>query len=211
MTAASTNPLAQGESAQGYLADPRNEGVLVYVNGNFVPRDEARVSVFDSGFVLGDGIWEGLRLVQGRIIRDEHEATYVTSSIKLPKPPVAEPPVQREGPVPLWARRGQPAPATGSQAVVDAQPATGAQPVARPATGAQPVVRPDEGVLDGVVGVGDVAEDRGAVREQPGLQPSDERREGEVVPSACTGGEDVVTGEPVHQRCAHRSDHRHGG
>ena len=66
MTAA--NPLSQGESSQGYLADPRNDRVLVYVNGDFVPRDEARVSIFDSGFVLGDGIWEGLRLVQGRII-----------------------------------------------------------------------------------------------------------------------------------------------
>lgn len=62
------NPLTQGESAQGYLADPRNDNVLVYVNGEFVPRDQARVSIFDSGFVLGDGIWEGLRLVQGRII-----------------------------------------------------------------------------------------------------------------------------------------------
>ena len=68
MTAAPSNALAQGESAQGYLADPRNDGVLVYVNGEFVPRNEARVSVFDSGFVLGDGIWEGLRLVQGRLI-----------------------------------------------------------------------------------------------------------------------------------------------
>jgi len=62
------NPLTQGESAQGYLADPRNDAVLVYVDGAFVPRAEARVSIFDSGFVLGDGIWEGLRLVQGRII-----------------------------------------------------------------------------------------------------------------------------------------------
>jgi branched-chain amino acid aminotransferase len=62
------NPLTEGESAQGYLADPRNDKVLVYVNGAFVPRDEARVSIFDSGFVLGDGIWEGLRLVQGRIV-----------------------------------------------------------------------------------------------------------------------------------------------
>ena len=56
-----------GESAQGYLADPRNERVLVYVNGEFFPRHEARVSVFDSGFVLGDGVWEGLRLAQGRV------------------------------------------------------------------------------------------------------------------------------------------------
>ncbi|MEO7938784.1 MAG: aminotransferase class IV [Burkholderiaceae bacterium] len=56
------------ESAQGYAADSRNDSVLVYVNGDFFPRNEARVSVFDSGFALGDGIWEGLRLVNGRII-----------------------------------------------------------------------------------------------------------------------------------------------
>ncbi|WP_439572078.1 aminotransferase class IV [Phreatobacter sp.] len=56
-------------SAQGYLDDPRNETVLVYVDGAFVPRGEARVSVFDSGFVLGDGVWEGLRLKNGRIIQ----------------------------------------------------------------------------------------------------------------------------------------------
>ena len=61
-------PAPSGESAQGYMADPRNDEVLVYVNGEFVPRDEARVSVFDSGFVLGDGVWEGLRLVKGRLI-----------------------------------------------------------------------------------------------------------------------------------------------
>ena len=53
-------------SAQAYIADARNEDVLVYVNGAFVPRNEARVSVFDSGFVLGDGVWEGLRLVKGQ-------------------------------------------------------------------------------------------------------------------------------------------------
>ena len=66
--ATTTHALGQGESAQGYLADPRNDGVLVYLNGEFVPRSEARISIFDSGFVLGDGIWEGLRLVQGRLI-----------------------------------------------------------------------------------------------------------------------------------------------
>lgn len=58
----------EGASAQGYLPDPRNDQVLVYVNGDFVPRHEARVSVFDSGFVLGDGVWEGLRLVKGKLI-----------------------------------------------------------------------------------------------------------------------------------------------
>ena len=55
-------------SAQGYVDDPRNERVKVYVNGALVPRQEARVSVFDSGFVLGDGVWEGLRLVHGRLV-----------------------------------------------------------------------------------------------------------------------------------------------
>ena len=52
---------------QEYVGDPRNDAVLVSVNGELVGRDAASVSVFDSGFVLGDGIWEGLRLVKGRI------------------------------------------------------------------------------------------------------------------------------------------------
>src|ERR1044072_7981491 len=47
--------------------DPRNETVQISVNGDLVPRERAFVSVFDSGFVLGDGVWEGLRLVDGRI------------------------------------------------------------------------------------------------------------------------------------------------
>ena len=55
-------------SAQGYLPDPRNEQVWVYVNGAYFRRDEAKISVFDSGFVLGDGVWEGLRLVRGRLV-----------------------------------------------------------------------------------------------------------------------------------------------
>ncbi len=60
-------------SAQGYVDDPRNDKLLVYVDGRLVPRDEARVSVFDSGFVLGDGVWEGLRLAGGRLIQlDAH-------------------------------------------------------------------------------------------------------------------------------------------
>lgn len=58
-------------SAQGYMDDPRNERVLVYVNGNFVPRDQATVSIFDAGFVLGDGVWEGLRLVKGKVVAIE--------------------------------------------------------------------------------------------------------------------------------------------
>ena len=45
--------------------DPRNDSVLVLVNGVLVPRDRAVVSVFDAGFVLGDGVWEGLRVAAG--------------------------------------------------------------------------------------------------------------------------------------------------
>ena len=45
--------------------DPRNAEVLVSVNGELLPRDRAVVSVFDSGFVLGDGVWEGLRVHRG--------------------------------------------------------------------------------------------------------------------------------------------------
>lgn len=46
--------------------DPRNDSVQIYINGEFFPRAEARVSVFDSAFLVGDGIWEGLRLHHGR-------------------------------------------------------------------------------------------------------------------------------------------------
>ena len=49
-----------------FVDDPRNAQVLIYVDGALVPRDQAKVSVFDSGFVLGDGVWEGLRLHRGR-------------------------------------------------------------------------------------------------------------------------------------------------
>jgi branched-chain amino acid aminotransferase len=45
--------------------DPRNERVLIWVNGELLPRERAVVSVFDSGFVLGDGVWEGLRVSGG--------------------------------------------------------------------------------------------------------------------------------------------------
>ena len=45
--------------------DARNEAILIHVNGRIVPKAEATVSVYDSGFLLGDGVWEGLRLYDG--------------------------------------------------------------------------------------------------------------------------------------------------
>ena len=53
--------------SQDYVGDPRNDDVFISVDGKLVRRPEAKVSVFDSGFVLGDGVWEGLRLQDGRI------------------------------------------------------------------------------------------------------------------------------------------------
>ncbi|GLQ06937.1 D-amino acid aminotransferase [Sneathiella chinensis] len=53
--------------------DARNDSLKIYVNGDIVPREKAVVSVYDSGFMLGDGIWEGIRLYNGRwAFVDEH-------------------------------------------------------------------------------------------------------------------------------------------
>jgi branched-chain amino acid aminotransferase len=48
------------------VSDPRNASILININGELKPRAEAMISVFDSGFMLGDGVWEGLRVHQGR-------------------------------------------------------------------------------------------------------------------------------------------------
>ena len=53
--------------------DSRNRSIFIYLDGKLVPREKATVSVYDSGFMLGDGIWEGLRLFDGSwIFLDEH-------------------------------------------------------------------------------------------------------------------------------------------
>jgi branched-chain amino acid aminotransferase len=61
------------QSIQDFNDDPRNDGIRIYVNGALKPRAEAVVSVFDSGFVLGDGVWEGLRVHRGHpAFLDQH-------------------------------------------------------------------------------------------------------------------------------------------
>ena len=61
------------QSIQDFHDDPRNAGILIYVNGSLRSRAEAVVSVFDSGFVLGDGVWEGLRVNGGHpAFLDQH-------------------------------------------------------------------------------------------------------------------------------------------
>ena len=54
--------------SQDFSADPRNATVLVWLNGALVPRAEAKVSILDAGFVLGDGVWEGIRLHKGKLV-----------------------------------------------------------------------------------------------------------------------------------------------
>nr|WP_255783983.1 aminotransferase class IV [Lysobacter chinensis] len=56
---------AVSNSIHDFHDDPRNAGIRIWINGELKPRAEATVSVFDSGFVLGDGVWEGLRVVDG--------------------------------------------------------------------------------------------------------------------------------------------------
>ncbi|MGB7374609.1 aminotransferase class IV [Pontixanthobacter sp.] len=56
-----------------YVDDPRNASVIIDINGEHFARPDAKVSVFDSGFMLGDGVWEGLRLHNGRLaFLDQH-------------------------------------------------------------------------------------------------------------------------------------------
>ena len=59
--------LDEPHGVHDYQADPRNADILVSVNGEMKHRDEATVSVFDSGYILGDGVWEGLRVKNGGI------------------------------------------------------------------------------------------------------------------------------------------------
>ena len=59
--------------SQDVAPDPRNATIRIWLNGQLVPRDEARVSVFDGGYIAGDGVWEGLRLHRGRLLfLDQH-------------------------------------------------------------------------------------------------------------------------------------------
>ena len=52
-------------STHAFAPDPRNDEIFIDITGELFPRNEAKVSVFDSGFVLGDGVWEGLRVHKG--------------------------------------------------------------------------------------------------------------------------------------------------
>jgi branched-chain amino acid aminotransferase len=79
--------------SQDFAADPRNATALVSLNGQLVARNLAKVSIFDGGFVVGDGIWEGLRLHRGTLLfLDQHldrlywGAEKIRLDIGLPRP-----------------------------------------------------------------------------------------------------------------------------
>ncbi|MAS39687.1 MAG: aminotransferase class IV [Candidatus Marinimicrobia bacterium] len=60
-------------SSHSFIHDPKNENIFININGDLYPRSEAKISVFDSGFLLGDGVWEGIRLHQSKLMFiDEH-------------------------------------------------------------------------------------------------------------------------------------------
>ncbi|MCP4072337.1 MAG: aminotransferase class IV [Hyphomicrobiales bacterium] len=63
----------QNKSTHDAQDEERNQDINIYVNGEIVHRDKAKISVYDSGFMLGDGMWEGMRLYNGKwAFFDEH-------------------------------------------------------------------------------------------------------------------------------------------
>ncbi|ASA54329.1 aminotransferase class IV [Vibrio gazogenes] len=70
-------------SAHASEEDIRNDSIFIYVNGKLVPKEEAMVSVYDSGFMLGDGIWEGLRVYNGQIafLEDHLDRLYESAKV----------------------------------------------------------------------------------------------------------------------------------
>ena len=69
-------------STHSFIVNPKNEAVLININGEFFTRNEAKISVFDSGFLLGDGIWEGIRFHQSVLIHIEEHLDRLYESAK---------------------------------------------------------------------------------------------------------------------------------
>lgn len=65
------------------IEDPRNEEVKIFINGEFYARKDAKISVFDSGYLVGDGVWEGLRLHHGQLVFFEDHFNRLWQSAKV--------------------------------------------------------------------------------------------------------------------------------
>ena len=60
-------------SSHSYVKNDKNANIFINIDGKLYQRNDAKISVFDSGFLLGDGIWEGIRLVNNEwMFLDEH-------------------------------------------------------------------------------------------------------------------------------------------
>ncbi len=69
-------------STHSFIVNPKNESILININGKFFKRNEAKISVFDSGFLLGDGVWEGIRLHQSVLVYIEDHLDRLYKSAK---------------------------------------------------------------------------------------------------------------------------------
>ena len=71
-------------STHDYAIDPRNDDIFIYINGNYFHRTKAMVSVMDSGYLLGDGVWEGIRLYKGYLVHlDSHLDRLFDGAMKI--------------------------------------------------------------------------------------------------------------------------------
>ena len=68
-------------SSHSYISNQKNEDIFININGKLVHRSKAKISVFDSGFLLGDGVWEGIRLHQSHLvfIEDHLDRLYLSA------------------------------------------------------------------------------------------------------------------------------------
>jgi len=69
-------------STHSFIVNPKNESIVININGEFFKRNEAKISVFDSGFLLGDGVWEGIRLHQSVLVYIEEHLDRLYESAK---------------------------------------------------------------------------------------------------------------------------------
>ena len=67
-------------SSHSYISNPKNEDIFININGGLFHRSEAKISVFDSGFLLGDGVWEGIRLHQSKLVFIEEHLSRLYAS-----------------------------------------------------------------------------------------------------------------------------------
>jgi len=75
--------------SHSYISNPKNEDIFININGELFHRSEAKISVFDSGFLLGDGVWEGIRLHKSKLvfIEDHLDRLYASAqgiSLNIP-------------------------------------------------------------------------------------------------------------------------------